>query len=100
MLVMLWCGAGEPRWTDPKQGGADITVHGFRSSFRTWVSEETSVPGEIAEAALGHINGDKVERAYQRGEHLRKRRDLMGLWAQHCDGGTATTKVTELRARR
>lgn len=57
------------------------TVHGFRSSFRDWVSEETSFHGAIAEAALAHTDGDKVELAYRRGDVLAKRRRLMEAWA-------------------
>jgi integrase len=60
------------------------TPHGFRSSFRTWAAECMSFPREIAEAALSHANGDKVEAAYQRGDYFRKRRELMDQWAQHC----------------
>ena len=49
------------------------TVHGFRSSFRDWAGECTSFPREIAEAALAHAVGDKVERAYRRGDALERR---------------------------
>src|SRR3546814_2407040 len=55
----------------------DVTVHGFRSAFRDWVSEETNHPGEIAEAALAHRVKDKTEAAYRRGNLLDKRRKLM-----------------------
>jgi integrase len=61
----------------------DATVHGFRSSFRDWVSEETNFPREIAEAALAHTVGDETERAYRRGDALEKRRALMEAWAGH-----------------
>ena len=64
--------------------GSDYTVHGFRSSFRDWVSEETAFPGELAEAALAHIVGDETERAYRRGDALAKRRKLMDAWAGYC----------------
>jgi integrase len=57
-----------------------VTIHGFRSSFRDWVSEETEFEGEIAEAALAHATGDAVERAYRRGDVLAKRRKLMEAW--------------------
>ncbi|RTL61645.1 MAG: integrase, partial [Hyphomicrobiales bacterium] len=57
-----------------------ITVHGFRSSFRDWVHEQTAHPREVAEAALGHVVGDKVEAAYRRGDALEKRRLLMQDW--------------------
>jgi len=63
---------------------SDDTVHGFRSSFRDWVGEETAFPREVAEAALAHTVGDEVERAYRRGDALEKRRKLMDAWAGHC----------------
>ncbi len=61
-----------------------VTVHGFRSSFRDWVSEETSHPGELAEAALAHVVKNRTEAAYRRGNLLLKRRALMDDWARHC----------------
>lgn len=64
-------------------GQGNFTVHGFRSSFRDWVSEETEYPREIAEAALSHVVGDETERAYRRGDALEKRRSLMAAWADH-----------------
>lgn len=62
----------------------EITVHGFRSSFRDWAAEETGFPREIAEAALAHVVGDATERAYRRGDALEKRREMMEAWASHC----------------
>ncbi len=59
---------------------SDITVHGFRSSFRDRVSEEPHFPREIAEHALAHGIEDKTEAAYRRGEALEKRRDLTLAW--------------------
>ena len=76
--------AGLPLWVDPKQGGREVVPHGFRSSFRDWVAEKTNFQSEIAEAALAHIKGDKVEGAYQRGTVFEKRRKLMGAWARYC----------------
>ena len=66
--------------------GMDLpaTVHGFRSSFRDWVAEETDVPREIAEAALAHTLENKVEAAYRRTDFLAKRRNLMKAWADFC----------------
>jgi integrase len=61
-----------------------LTVHGFRSSFRDWCAEATNFPREIAEAALGHVLGNKVEAAYQRGDLLEKRRRLMQAWDGFC----------------
>ncbi len=66
--------------------GLDCTAHGFRSSFRDWVSEETTYDGTVAEAALAHAIENKVEAAYRRGNLLEKRRKLMAAWANHCGG--------------
>jgi integrase len=59
----------------------DLTVHGFRSCFRDWAAELTSYPGDLSEAALAHVVGDKVEAAYRRGDLFDKRRDMMAAWA-------------------
>jgi integrase len=61
-----------------------FTVHGFRSSFRDWVSEETHFQGDIAEAALAHTIPNKTEAAYRRGKLLKKRWLLMRDWATYC----------------
>jgi integrase len=61
---------------------ADLTVHGFRATFRTWAADRTMFPREVAEAALAHVVGDDTERAYQRGDLFEKRRKLMAEWAQ------------------
>ena len=64
------------------------TVHGFRSTFRDWVAEETDYPGEIAEAALAHAIPNKVEAAYRRTDFLEKRRALMRDWDRYCRGSS------------
>jgi integrase len=64
----------------------DVTVHGFRSAFRDWAGERTSFAREVAEEALAHLVGDRVERAYRRGDALDKRRSLMDAWATFCEG--------------
>lgn len=61
-----------------------ITVHGFRSSFRDWVAEETEHSHEVAEMALAHTIGNKVEAAYRRGKLLERRRKLMSDWESYC----------------
>jgi integrase len=65
-------------------GGKGPTVHGFRSSFRDWCSERTSYPPAVAEQALAHAVGSKVERAYSRSDLFQKRVRLMTEWATWC----------------
>lgn len=62
----------------------DVTVHGFRSTFRDWAGEMTDTPREVAEAALAHTVGNSAELAYRRGDALEKRRTLMEKWARYC----------------
>jgi integrase len=85
------------RWLLAKLGHADVTVHGFRSSFRDWCGERTNFPREIAEAALAHQIGNKVERAYRRGSALEQRRLLMDAWARFCAEPTVPADVVPLR---
>jgi integrase len=68
-----------------RMGKDELTVHGFRSSFRDWAAECTHFPAEVAEMALAHAVGDKVEAAYRRGDLFMKRRQLMDAWAKHCE---------------
>lgn len=66
-----------------RMGRSDITVHGFRSTFRDWAAEATSHPREVIEAALAHKLKDKAEAAYARGDLFTKRRNLMQDWANY-----------------
>lgn len=78
-----------------------ITVHGFRSTFRDWASEQTSFPHETCEHALAHRISDKAEAAYRRGDQFDKRRKLMEAWADYCNAGDVArekNKVVPLRA--
>jgi len=68
-----------------KELGFDADVHGFRTSFRTWAQEQTNFPREMAEAALAHVNKDKVEAAYARSDVFDKRRKMMERWASYLD---------------
>lgn len=63
----------------------EITVHGFRSTFRDWAAESTAYPSEMVEMALAHTIGNKVEAAYRRGDMFDKRRRLMQDWSDYCD---------------
>ena len=67
----------------------DLTVHGFRSTFRDWVAEQTDFANEVAEMALAHAVGDKVEAAYRRGSMFEKRQQLAEAWGRHCTAGAA-----------
>ena len=67
-----------------RMGREDLTAHGFRSTFRDWCSETTAYPSEVAEMALAHSVGSKVEAAYRRGDLFEKRRQLMDDWAGFC----------------
>jgi len=65
---------------------SNATPHGFRSSFRDWVGDETSFPREVAEQCLAHSIGNATERAYRRGSAIEKRRQLLNAWADYCQG--------------
>jgi integrase len=80
--------------------GADLTVHGFRSTFKDWCSEQTGYPNEMSEMALAHTVSDKVEAAYRRGDMREKRRRLMADWAAYCESSPAAGKgkVVPIRA--
>jgi integrase len=74
------------------------TVHGFRSSFRDWVSEETQHSPEVAEMALAHTIKNKVEAAYRRRDLLDRRRILMQDWLDFCNSEQFNNLVTLLAA--
>lgn len=86
-----------------RMGRDDITVHGFRSTFRDWAAETTAFPNHVVEMALAHKIGDKVEAAYRRGDLFDKRRKLMVTWATYCNSPPIKQKqngdVVPLRAR-
>jgi integrase len=65
-------------------GQGDITVHGFRSTFRDWAAERSNFPNFVVEMALAHVVGDKTEAAYRRGDLFAKRKQLMAAWSAFC----------------
>ena len=77
----------------------DLTVHGFRSTFRDWVGEATGTPREVAEAALAHALADKTEAAYARGDLFEKRRRLMADWGTFCSMPSSGTPSVVLPFR-
>jgi integrase len=70
-----------------RMGRTNVTVHGFRSTFRDWVAEETDFARELAEQSLAHTVGNAVERAYRRSDALERRRALMEAWGAFACGG-------------
>lgn len=82
------------------EGCGELTVHGFRSTFRDWAGEVSNFPREVIEAALAHQLKDKVEAAYRRGDALEKRRKLMDAWAGYCarPPQAAGSNITSIRA--
>jgi integrase len=79
-----------------RMGRGDLTAHGFRSTFRDWAAEATIFPAEVAEMALAHVVGDKVEAAYRRGDLFQKRRQLMDAWAKFCMNRPILGKVAPI----
>ena len=67
-----------------RTGKGEFTQHGFRSAFRDWAAEVVHYPREVIEHALAHKLADEVEAAYQRGDLLDKRRQLMKDWSAYC----------------
>jgi len=82
-----------------KLGHEDLTVHGFRSTFRDWCAEKTHHPNIVAEQALAHTVGNAVEAAYRRGDLLEKRRALMADWATFCTDAPVAN-VVQIKAER
>jgi integrase len=66
--------------------------HGFRSTFRDWCAEHTSVAREVAEVALAHAIGNEVEAAYRRGDLFEKRRALMDEWSSFLQADATATR--------
>ncbi|MDZ7594424.1 MAG: integrase arm-type DNA-binding domain-containing protein [Thiobacillus sp.] len=88
---------GLEKWVDKRSGG-EIVPHGLRSSFRDWAAEATHYPGEMAEMALSHTVGNKVEAAYRRGDMFEKRRQMMADWAAWCEPKKSAT-VTPAKSK-
>ena len=80
-----------------RMGRKDITVHGFRSTFRDWAAERTTFPNHVVEMALAHAIPNAVEAAYRRGDLFEKRRKLMTAWAKFCTKPAAASEVVPLR---
>lgn len=73
------------------------TAHGFRSTFRDWAAERTNYPRDVAEMALAHTIGDKVEAAYRRGDLFAKRQRMMADWAKYITQAPVSAEVLSIR---
>lgn len=71
------------------------TVHGFRSSFRTWGGNETSYSPEALELCLAHTEANKVKAAYNHADMAHKRKEILKAWNDYCSG---TNKVVSIKA--
>ena len=78
----------------------DAVPHGLRSTFRDWAAERTNYPRDVAEMALAHTIGDKVEAAYRRGDLFDKRRQMMNDWAEFLARPELPAKVIDMASRR
>lgn len=83
-----------------RMGRSDLTVHGFRSTFRDWAAEQSTFPNEVVEMALAHTIDDPTEAAYRRGDLYEKRTRLMQAWADYCGRTPSAATVTPIRARK
>ncbi len=75
----------------------DVTVHGFRSSFRQWAAEQTSFPESVCELALAHVNSNRTEAAYQRSDLFERRRELMEAWCGYLSARSEVVSIHKLR---
>lgn len=80
-----------------RRNGYEAVPHGFRASFRTWCSDTLAAPADVAEAVLGHVRGNRIERAYDRSDLLERRRPVMENWGDFVTGGAG--KIVEIRPR-
>jgi integrase len=109
-----WKGAGADPLVFPGKGGKPLsdmtlskivrptgfTVHGFRSTFKTWAVERMpSIPEPVSEAALAHLVPDKVERAYNRAKFLDLRRTLLDAWGRYVTGASSDVVQLPLQLR-
>ncbi len=82
-----------------RMGYSEVTVHGFRSTFRDWAAERTNYPNHVVEMALAHAIESKVESAYRRGDLFEKRRRLMADWAKFCAAPAKRSAASIIRLR-
>jgi integrase len=80
-----------------RRRGLDVSVHGFRSTFRDWAAEISGHHHDVCEQALAHRLKDATEAAYTRTDLFDKRKALMNDWARYCTTKTAASNVVPMR---
>jgi integrase len=103
-LVFIGTKANTPigKMTLPKLVDAmkyDVTIHGFRASFKSWATEQTSYPDSMIEFSLAHAVGSATEQAYQRSDMVEKRRQLMEQWSTFISTPRKIGTVTPIRGK-
>lgn len=86
-----------------RRGVGEVTVHGFRSSFRDWATEIDKTEYTTAERCLAHIVGNSAAKSYDRSDRLELRRPILAKWASYVTGGepvvaSQPSNVVPLRA--
>ncbi len=69
-------------------GKEDMTIHGFRTVFSTFLNEkkqEWGFDADAIERQLAHSKEDKTRAAYDRADYLEQRTRLMQVWADYLD---------------
>jgi integrase len=89
-----------PEWVDSSDSERPFTLHGFRSSFRTWVEDKRREDGALAELSLGHKVHGEVAARYIRTGLVEERRALLDAWSRHLRGETAEVIQLDEMARR
>ena len=83
-----------------RMGYSEITVHGFRSTFRDWAAERTNFPNEVVEMALAHAIESKVRSAYRRGDLFEKRQRRWPKTGRSCVSPKKSGNVVALGRKR
>jgi len=76
-----------------------LTIHGFRSTFRTWAGEARHFESEVCEMCLAHKIESGIARTYNRTEYLEKRRVVMEAWSEYCLNGDSKAEVVSIGKR-
>lgn len=77
-----------------------IVPHGCRAFFSTEANESGKWRPDVIEAALAHVQGDQVRKAYNRAEYEKERRALMQWWADQIDTWRSGAKVLRIKTSR